>query len=120
MNLNPTSKFHSTFSGVFPTPFHILEVKKIMSGIADKPHVGLLSTYIEQVCGRTLFDAPIFNHRLTHRQPKLRKDTVNKILAYPGSFDPPHRGHLELLTHVFHHRDDIIAAIVLPLDDDDI
>ncbi|KID63637.1 uncharacterized protein G6M90_00g064370 [Metarhizium brunneum] len=46
--------------------------------------------------------------------------TVNKILVYPGSFDPPHRGRLELLTHVFHHRDDIIAVIVIPLDDDDI
>lgn len=30
-----------------------------MSGITDKPHVGLLSTYIEHVYGRTPFDVPI-------------------------------------------------------------
>lgn len=90
-----------------------------MSGITDKPHVGLLSTYIEHVYGRT----PLMYLYSTMDRPTCKQNSgkiVNEILVYPGSFDPPHRGHLELLTHVFHHRDGIIAVIVIPLDDDDI
>jgi hypothetical protein len=40
---------------------------------------------------------------------------------YPGSFNPPHHGHLALLQHAYGSSQDdinIIAAIILPLDDD--
>ncbi|KAL9126568.1 MAG: hypothetical protein Q9217_004398 [Psora testacea] len=53
--------------------------------------------------------------------PQLRKDRVNRILAYPGSFHPPHRGHLAVLSHGFLHGGrglDLIAAVILPRDDD--
>ncbi|KAI4257598.1 MAG: hypothetical protein L6R42_005548, partial [Xanthoria sp. 1 TBL-2021] len=40
---------------------------------------------------------------------------------YPGSFNPPHYSHLELLQHTFQNCGndlEIIAAIIFPLDDD--
>ena len=54
-------------------------------------------------------------------KPVLRSGRVNRILLYPGYFNPPHQGHLALLRYVFtqckDHRN-IIAAIVIPRDDD--
>ncbi len=52
--------------------------------------------------------------------PVLRSGRLNSILVYPGSINPPHRGHLELLQYGFGRsgRDfNLIAAIILPLDD---
>ena len=49
--------------------------------------------------------------------PTLNKTEMNRILFYPGSFNPPHRGHLHLLKHVFTrgtHDLNVIAAIILP------
>ncbi|KAK4690546.1 hypothetical protein P7C71_g6268, partial [Lecanoromycetidae sp. Uapishka_2] len=43
-----------------------------------------------------------------------------RTVLYRGGFNPPHRGHLKLLNHVFHHGAhdwDLIAAIVCPLSD---
>lgn len=53
-------------------------------------------------------------------RPLLDKDRVNRILLYPGSFNPPHHGHEALLNHAFANGHDmnIIAAIILPTDDD--
>jgi hypothetical protein len=63
----------------------------------------------------------VFGRGLTHYRPRLETTQTNRILLYPGSFNPPHHGHLALLSHAFESsRDDIniIAAIILPLDDD--
>lgn len=52
-----------------------------------------------------------------HSAPVLDRSRTNRILVYPGSFNPPHRGHLHLLKHVFMrgtHDMNIIAAIILP------
>jgi hypothetical protein len=50
--------------------------------------------------------------------PLLSKDRVNRVLVYPGSFNPPHVGHLSVLRHAFESSPDlnIVAGIVLPLD----
>ena len=48
--------------------------------------------------------------------PLLSKDRVNRVLIYPGSFNPPHVGHLAILRHAFESSPDlnIVAGIVLP------
>jgi hypothetical protein len=76
-----------------------------------------LELYIRRIqrCGR------IFDHGIFHNPPRLRPGTMNRILFYPGAFNPPHLGHLSLLQHAFEHSGsemNIIAAIVFPLDDE--
>jgi hypothetical protein len=60
----------------------------------------------------------IFDQGLTHRRPRLHLGRVNRILLYPGCFNPPHIAHERLLSHAFAGTQDlnVIAAIVLPLD----
>lgn len=61
-----------------------------------------------------------FNNGHAKDPPLLRSRGVNRILIYPGSFNPPHKGHMQLLNHVFHNAGDdlqIAAAIILPVDD---
>jgi cytidyltransferase-like protein len=62
----------------------------------------------------------IFDVGITHRRPLLQRNRINRILLYPGCFNPPHNGHLALLTRAFATGQDvnIVAAIILPLDDD--
>lgn len=82
-----------------------------------------LETYIKQI--RYGDDFPhsqrvIFNAGSTHHSPILKAGCINRILLYPGSFNPPHLGHFELLRHGFWRsgRDmNLVAAIVVPLDD---
>ncbi|KAF2252758.1 hypothetical protein BU26DRAFT_208745 [Trematosphaeria pertusa] len=63
----------------------------------------------------------VFDQGITHLRPQLESDRTNRILLYPGCFNPPHR-HEALLQHAFANSQDIniIAAIILPLDDDSI
>ncbi|KAH7164796.1 hypothetical protein DER46DRAFT_626580 [Fusarium sp. MPI-SDFR-AT-0072] len=54
-------------------------------------------------------------------QPPLIRGRVNHILLFPGSFNPPHQGHLNLLKHVFYNAGadlNIIAAIIITTDDE--
>ncbi len=53
-------------------------------------------------------------------QPTLVKGETGRVLIFHGSFNPPHLGHLKLLTHTFDHggKDlNIIAAIISPSED---
>ncbi|RSL85922.1 hypothetical protein CEP52_015969 [Fusarium oligoseptatum] len=62
-----------------------------------------------------------FNNGSADAAPILRPRGVNRILLFPGSFNPPHQGHLKLLQHVFNNAGDdlnIVAAIVIMTDDD--
>src|SRR5271167_970439 len=49
--------------------------------------------------------------------PLLSKDRANRVLIYPGSFNPPHIGHLSVLRHAFESSPDlnIVAGIVVPV-----
>ena len=51
-------------------------------------------------------------------EPMLRRSKKNRIIYYIGSFNPPHLGHLALISHVFQNSQDqdefnAIAVIVL-------
>lgn len=49
--------------------------------------------------------------------PRLRKGPGkdNQVIVFPGSFNPPHEGHRELLSRAFLGTDQkVIAAIILP------
>ncbi|RBA21375.1 hypothetical protein FPRO05_07689 [Fusarium proliferatum] len=57
----------------------------------------------------------------TATQPPIIRGRVNRILLFPGSFNPPHQGHLDLLKHVFYNAGadlNIIAAIIITTDDE--
>lgn len=78
----------------------------------------LLAPYIQQAYSRKLIDVPthndeqVFGHPQT--APRLDSTRANRIIVYPGSFNPPHRGHLHLLNHVFYHGVsdlNVVAAI---------
>lgn len=50
--------------------------------------------------------------------PRLVKNRSNRILVYTGCFNPPHRGHRELLLHTFLRTDcKTISAMIVPRDD---
>ncbi|KAH7255369.1 uncharacterized protein BKA55DRAFT_537782 [Fusarium redolens] len=61
-----------------------------------------------------------FNNNTATQHPLIR-GRVNRILLFPGSFNPPHQGHLNLLKHVFYNAGqdlNIIAAIIINTDDE--
>jgi hypothetical protein len=62
-----------------------------------------------------------FAKSTSYKSPQLQPGKVNRILIYSGCFNPPHIGHASLLQHVFSNSGEdlnIIAAIVMPKDDD--
>jgi hypothetical protein len=59
-----------------------------------------LTTYIASIHYRDDFlsrRGKIFDYEITHDSPTLRPGRINRILMYPGPFNPPHRGLFELL-----------------------
>jgi nicotinic acid mononucleotide adenylyltransferase len=50
----------------------------------------------------------------------LRKNAVNYILIYRGSFNPPHIGHRALLAHTFFRSsyENTVAAFIVPSSND--
>ena len=56
------------------------------------------------------------SNRQDEVQPLLKKGQVNRILVYPGAFNPPHRGHMRALQHAFYEcgpEFNAVAGIVL-------
>ena len=85
-----------------------------------------LGSYIERCyytnVGLSCLRERMVDQGITHQRPRLVKGRVNRILLYPGCFNPPHRSHEALLHYAFTNCQDmnVVAAIVLPLDDDDV
>jgi hypothetical protein len=81
-----------------------------------------LGTYIKTCHSSHRPTDQIFDQGLTHLRPQLESGRMNRILLNPGCFNPPHRGHQAALNHAFMYSQDanVIAAIVLPLDDRDV
>ncbi|KAK6720732.1 hypothetical protein SNK05_003830 [Fusarium graminearum] len=64
-----------------------------------------------------------FNNGTARDPPLLRPRGVNHILLYPGSFNPPHQGHLNLLKHTFMNAGadlNLVAAIIVPCSDESV
>ena len=63
----------------------------------------------------------IFDYGIAHQAPAIERGQTSRILVYPGAFNPPHNGHSALLHQALTKsgRDaNIIAAIILPIDDE--
>ena len=81
-----------------------------------------LAYYISKLAGefdhKQLYE-PVFRSSPGLLVPTLRNDRENRVLLYPGCFNPPHLGHAALLWHAYLCTDDkTIAAIILPVDTD--
>ncbi len=82
-----------------------------------------LATYIERIHYGDHFcygRERIFDYEFSHTSSLVIPGRINRILLYPGSFNPSHLSYLALLSHTFAESGgdlNIIAAIVLPLDD---
>lgn len=90
-----------------------------MSSTAD------LGDYIEKCHFQGFAHLPrdgVFDQGITHLRPLLERNRTNRILLYPGSFNPPHRAHEALLNQAFASSQDlnVIAAIVILLDDESV
>lgn len=58
----------------------------------------------------------IFRHAPNVTLPTLRDNQENRVLVFPGAFNPPHLGHTGLLWHVYLSlSSSTIAAIILPM-----
>ncbi len=67
------------------------------------------------------FDTQLPTDILATSRRQLLQFQPNRILLYLGAFNPPHRGHLNLIRHVFDNAGDdlnIVLAIISPMDDD--
>jgi hypothetical protein len=61
---------------------------------------------------------PLFKPAPNVSPPTLRSDRKNRILVYPGCFNPLHHGHIALLWRTFLCTDDhTIATLIVPMDD---
>ena len=85
-----------------------------------------LAEYVERgLCDAGLASSlqkRVFDYGICHRLVRLKADRINHVLVFPGSFNPPHRGHQELLSHAYSQCQsrtglNVVAAIILPLDD---
>jgi hypothetical protein len=59
----------------------------------------------------------------TFEGPLLRQHGVNRVIWYPGCFNPPHIGHKQLLMHALENAGEdlhIAGAIVCPTDDENL
>lgn len=59
----------------------------------------------------------------TFEGPLLRQRGVNRVIWYPGSFNPPHIGHKKLLMHALENAGadlHIVGAIAWPTDDENL
>ncbi|KAL8988115.1 MAG: hypothetical protein Q9169_008610 [Polycauliona sp. 2 TL-2023] len=88
----------------------------------DTPKLAGLERYIQRIHypGPNAIPPRIFDRGICHTSPILHSGRCNRILMYPGSFNPPHHGHLELLQHAFGDCGsdlNVIAAIIVPLND---
>lgn len=58
----------------------------------------------------------IFRHATEVPPPILRSDQDNRVLIFPGAFNPSHLGHATLLWHIYLSLSSaMIAAIILPM-----
>ncbi|KAJ5083838.1 hypothetical protein N7456_013265 [Penicillium angulare] len=78
-----------------------------------------LEDYIQRIPGHEHFydkhEGAVKHESTSQLQPGV----LNRILFYPGSFNPPHISHLALLQHIMKSGSDMnfIATVIFPADD---
>jgi len=82
----------------------------------------LLEDYIARTYLELGIDKPkdFFSVCFGQHAPTLTPHTVNRILVYPGKFNPPHYGHLATLHDGFHNTGadlNLIVAMIVPRGD---
>jgi hypothetical protein len=95
----------------------------------------ILDPYLEKaLSSRSITGTPVslFNHAsssnnnvtrpdLVATLPTLRRDAKNHILLFPGSFNPPHQGHLATIRYFYERRDQLgIVTMFIFADPDEI
>jgi hypothetical protein len=88
--------------------------------VGDDSRTASLATYILNIQksypGRNPRNKPV---GWSVHQPTLVRGQTNRIIVFRGSFNPPHVGHLNLLTYAFYHGgQDIRAAIIMTASDE--
>lgn len=61
-----------------------------------------------------------FDPKSNPSPPLLKRGGQNTVLLFPGSFNPPHKGHLELLKYIFEKAPaslNVIAAMIVLTDE---
>jgi len=85
---------------------------------------GPQATYLEDYIHRAYEDMQGFSDpspRIFTRSPgpELQRGRENRIVIYPGCFNPPHAGHAALLWHTYLNTDaNTIAVMIFALSDD--
>ncbi|KAK8108329.1 uncharacterized protein PG998_010342 [Apiospora kogelbergensis] len=84
----------------------------------SEPETAKLEKYIRKAYTRDPSIKPFADGGANTLPPTLRRDRKNRVIYYIGTFNPPHRGHLALLNHVYQHSRDAagfhaVAVIVM-------
>lgn len=86
------------------------------------PQMQGLAKYIKEAYSPEITtDICPFDTKAGDPGPLLRPKGINRILLYPGSFNPPHKGHLNLLSYVLHNAGQdlqITSAFIILTDND--
>lgn len=73
-----------------------------------------LRSYLEAAYKEVRLSSEVALSPLQQLDCRLKKDAENLILVYGGSFNPPHRGHLDVLLSALHPVVNAAAVVVLP------
>ncbi|KAE8372778.1 hypothetical protein BDV26DRAFT_297525, partial [Aspergillus bertholletiae] len=76
-----------------------------------------LKQYIEQSLKAVRLTSPSDLNKIQNLDVALQADCENLIIIYGGSFNPPHKGHLEVLLSGLHPELGAAAVLVLPSED---
>ncbi|KAF5546724.1 Rossmann-like alpha beta alpha sandwich fold [Fusarium napiforme] len=76
-----------------------------------------LRPYLESTYREVRFSTDTALHPLQKLDCHLKKGQDNLILVYGGSFNPPHRGHLDVLLSALHPVINAVVVVVLPSED---
>ncbi|VTT59391.1 unnamed protein product [Fusarium fujikuroi] len=95
-----------SFSCCFITALHS-QISAIMS----------LRPYLEAAYREVRLSTEVALNPLQKLDCHLKKGQDNLILVYGGSFNPPHRGHLDVLLSALHPAVNAAAVVVLPSED---
>ncbi|KAI7763807.1 hypothetical protein LZL87_012705 [Fusarium oxysporum] len=104
-----SKRLHLYIDGAYSIPANSFcsQISAIMS----------LRPYLEAAYKEVRLSTEVALSPLQHLNCHLKKGQDNLILVYGGSFNPPHRGHLDVLLSALHPVVNAVAMVVLPSED---